>query len=147
MVRVFLSSEGGTPMNNLQKEKIVILRANGESYSKIADVLGISINTIKSFCRRNNLGGVASAGTKQDSDALCNQCGAPLRQIAGKKQKKFCSNKCRMAWWNSHPEKINRIAVRTFTCQTCGQDFESYGKRERKYCSRSCYGKSKAVRF
>jgi DNA-binding CsgD family transcriptional regulator len=37
-------------MNNLQKEQIVILRANGESYSKIADVLGISINTIKSFC-------------------------------------------------------------------------------------------------
>lgn len=102
-------------MNNLQKEQIVILRANGESYSKIADVLGISINTIKSFCRRNNLGGVASAGTKQEGDALCNQCGAPLKQIAGKKQKRFCSNKCRMAWWNSHPEKINRIAVRAFT--------------------------------
>ena len=73
-------------MNNLQKEQIVILRANGESYSKIADVLGISINTIKSFCRRNNLGGVASAGTKQDSDALCNQWGT-TKKIAGKKQK------------------------------------------------------------
>jgi ribosomal protein L34E len=84
---------------------------------------------------------------KGSSYALCNQCGAPLKQIAGKKQKRFCSNKCRMAWWNSHPEKINRIAVRAFTCQTCGQDFESYGKRERKYCSRACYGKSMAVRF
>ena len=34
-----------------------------------------------------------------------------------------------MAWWNSHPEKKTNIAVRTFTCQTCGQDFENYGKR------------------
>jgi endogenous inhibitor of DNA gyrase (YacG/DUF329 family) len=144
MVRVFLSSEGGTPMNNLQKEQIVILRANGESYSKIADALGISVNTVKSFCRRNNLGGVAS---KPIDDTFCRQCGAPLKQIAGKKQKRFCSDKCRMLWWNRHPEKMNRKAIREFTCQTCGQVFEAYGKRERKYCSRTCYGKSKAVRL
>lgn len=147
IVKGFFDLKRGVSMNNLQKEQIAILRGNGESYSKIADVLGISINTIKSFCRRNNLGGVASSEIKQEGDGLCNQCGGPLKQIAGQKQKRFCSNKCRMAWWNSHPEKINRIGVRTFTCQTCGQDFESYGKRERKYCSRACYGKSKAVRF
>ncbi|MDW7652057.1 MAG: hypothetical protein SCK29_12300 [Bacillota bacterium] len=97
-------------MNNLQKEQISILRGNGESYSKIADVLGISINTIKSFCRRNNLGGVASAGTKQESDGTCNQCGAPLKQIAGKKQKRFCSNKCRIVYAELKGPKADGIA-------------------------------------
>jgi len=33
-------------MNELQKEKIIEFRQLGLSYSKIADALGISINTI-----------------------------------------------------------------------------------------------------
>jgi transcriptional regulator with XRE-family HTH domain len=134
-------------MNNLQKERITLLRANGDSYAKIAEALGISINTIKSYCRRNNLGGVAPVGSKSLDDTFCHQCGAPLKHNVGKKQKRFCSDKCRMSWWNSHPEKMNRKATREFICQTCGQVFEAYGKRERKYCSRTCYGKSKTVQL
>ena len=39
-----------------------------------------------------------------------------------------------MAWWNAHPEAVNHKSLREFTCQTCGRCFESYGKRERKFC-------------
>lgn len=129
-----------------QKEAIRQLRAEGQSYTKIADTLGISENTVKSYCRRNNLGGVAFTMTDPMEGTFCRQCGAQLKQSIGKKQKQFCSDKCRMAWWNAHPEAVNRKSVKLYTCQTCGQEFEGYGKRERKYCSRTCYGKANAVR-
>ena len=92
-------------MDNLQKKQIILLRRSGESYSKIADALGISINTVKSFCHRNNLAG---GQVFQAHAMFCPQCGAKLQQITGRKKKNFCSDKCRMAWWNSHPEKMNR---------------------------------------
>ncbi len=132
-------------MKGLQKEQIALLRAGGESYNRIADTLGLSINTVKSYCRRNNLGGVASIVYESGDGRFCCQCRVTLRQTTGKKQKRFCSDKCRMTWWNAHPEDVNHKTVRVFTCQTCGQNFETYGKRKRKYCSHSCYGRSKAV--
>ncbi|MDD4803117.1 MAG: RNA polymerase subunit sigma-70 [Syntrophomonas sp.] len=133
-------------MNGLQKEQITLLRAGSKSYAIIANTLGLSINTVKSYCRRNNLGGNATIMSEPMDGKFCFQCGMLLKQTSGKKQKRFCSDKCRIAWWNAHPEEVNHKTVRAFTCQTCGQNFETYGKRERKYCSRTCYGKSKAVR-
>jgi transposase len=134
-------------VNFQQKETIRQLRAGGHSYTKIADILDISENTVKSYCRRNNLGGIASTITEPVEGAFCRQCGTQIKQNLGKKQKQFCSDKCRMAWWNAHPEAVNRKSIKLYTCQTCGQDFEGYGKRERKYCSRACYGKARAVRL
>ncbi len=133
-------------MNGLQKERIALLRAEGKSYTKIADTLGLSINTVKSYCRRNNLGGNATIMSDPVDGTFCCQCGVPLKQTIGKKQKRFCSDKCRMAWWNAHPEEVKHKTIRAFTCHTCGKYFEAFGKRERKYCSRACYGRSKAVR-
>ena len=132
-------------MNTLQKDAIQQLRIEGKSYAKIADVLGISENTIKSYCRRNNLGGVALAAIEPVNSTHCRRCGELLKQTAGKKQKQYCSDHCRMAWWNAHSEAVTRKSIQRFICRTCGQGFEGYGKRERKYCSRDCYGKSKAV--
>lgn len=42
-------------MTNEQKAKITELRHNGVSYASIASALGISKETVKSFCRRNSL--------------------------------------------------------------------------------------------
>ena len=133
-------------MNQQQKEKIIKMRRDGFSYSRISKALGISENTVKSFCRRNNLGSANKESFFQRDGILCRQCKTPLTQIAGVKQKRFCSDKCRMAWWNDHPEAVNRKAIYAFTCPICGRDFESYGNKKRKYCSRTCYGRSKAVR-
>lgn len=137
---------GGIVMTQQQKEIVIKMRREGCSYSRISKALGISKNTVKSFCRRNNLGGVTLKSHNQIDNAFCRQCGAPLTHTIGAKQKRFCSAKCRMAWWNAHPEAVNRKAIYTFTCAHCGAAFESYGNKHRKYCSRACYGKSKAVR-
>jgi DNA-binding NarL/FixJ family response regulator len=43
-------------MDSNQKQRIEHLRTQGESYAFIAKELGISVNTIKSYYQRNNLG-------------------------------------------------------------------------------------------
>ncbi len=126
-------------MNELQKEKIIEFRQLGLSYSKISDALGISINTIKSFCRRNNLGGHLGKENKNVNKSFCKNCGNKLKQIPGKKPLKFCSDECRVKWWNTHPELVNKKAIYSFKCANCNQPFKSYGNSKRKYCSHPCY--------
>lgn len=46
-------------MNNIEREQIISLRAAGQSYARIADALNLSVNSVKSFCRRNALNGAA----------------------------------------------------------------------------------------
>lgn len=131
-------------MTNTQKDRIAYMRGKGESYSGIAKTLGISENTVKSYCRRNNLGAEFTAGQPiAETTAPCANCGHPLSQTPGAKKLRFCSDKCRMAWWNTHPEAVNRKAVYSFTCASCGAEFESYGNNRRKYCSRACFGLSR----
>jgi len=135
-------------MNLKQKESILHLRGEGFSYSKISEMLRISENTVKSFCRRNSIVSPATVmNQEQMAEYGCHQCGAPLTQTPGAKQKRFCSDKCRMAWWNAHPEAVNHKIVQQVTCKFCGQVFTSHGSRVRKYCSRSCYAQAKAVRI
>ena len=43
-------------MTNQQKEQIRTMRLQGIGYVKIGKILGISDNTVRSFCRRNGLG-------------------------------------------------------------------------------------------
>ena len=40
-------------MTQQQKEQISKLRASGASFGKIASALGMSVNTVKSYCKRN----------------------------------------------------------------------------------------------
>lgn len=126
-----------------QKERIRHMRVEGLSYARIAETLCVSENTVKSFCRRNNLGGVSKGRTE---GVVCRQCAAPLLRTVGAKRKKFCRDQCRMMWWNNHPEAVQRKAFYPYTCAFCGSLRQSYGNKKRKYCSRTCYGKSRAVR-
>lgn len=125
-------------MTTQQKEQIALLRSQGESYARIADSMGLSENTVKSYCRRNGI----TPLTTQESDpgTVCDQCGQPLVHTPGTRKKRFCSNKCRMQWWYSHPETMQRKAVYHFTCPICGMEFISYGNPKRIYCSRACFG-------
>lgn len=132
-------------MTKEQRDAIVKLRGKGYGYGWIADSLGISVNTVKSFCRRNHLNEILPAdGVKTnltlDEDAhFCQCCGKPVVQVRGRKRKKFCSDKCRMTWWNSHLDKVNRKANYEFVCQHCKKPFTVYGNANRKYCSHECY--------
>lgn len=96
-------------------------------------MLGISDNTVRSFCRRNGLGDAAK------NTVACKHCGKLIKIIPKQKPRKFCSDACRTAWWNSHPDCVDRKAVYAYTCSHCGKPFTAYGNKERKYCSHGCY--------
>lgn len=119
-------------MTDEQKQQIIALRRNGAGYGSIASHLDISINTVKSFCRRHSL-------AAPPTDSLCEQCGRPIAQNPGRKRKRFCSDACRNKWWNSHLDLVKRKAVYTFTCPACGKEFTVYGNSHRKFCSHACY--------
>ena len=125
-------------MTNEQRMIVSALRVQGMGYGAIARKVGISENTVKSFCRRN-----AQKEEKtlvgNDREHLCLCCGAPVAQNAGRKEKKFCSDKCRNRWWNAHLDQVDRRAVRQITCVGCGKTFSVYGQAARKYCSHECY--------
>ena len=126
-------------MTTAQKQRIEFLRGKGESYAAIADDLGISENTVKSYCRRNNIR-IAISKEQLETTNTCAKCGCPLAHTPGAKRKRFCSDQCRMAWWKAHPEAVDRKAVYRFLCPTCAELFEAYGNANRKYCSRACFG-------
>ncbi len=128
-------------MTYAQKQRIAALRASGDSYAGIAAALGMSENTIQSHCRRHGLGSNAMKGGG-NTGIGCAHCGKLLGKRR-QKNKRFCSDKCRMAWWKEHPEELNRKAVYHFTCAYCGTSFGSYGNNHRKYCSRACYSRAK----
>ena len=127
-------------MTDNQKIQIAKMRSAGDGYGKIAQKLGISLNTIKSFCRRNDIDGTITPAAKETKEiTYCENCGQEIRQIAKQKRKRFCCDKCRNAWWNKHLGQVRRKTVYHFTCPQCGKEFHIYGDKRRKYCSHDCY--------
>lgn len=121
-------------MTNEQKEQIAVLRRQGYGYSKIAQTLSISENTVKSYCRRNGLCSDALNNT-----AACKKCGKLIIIKEKCKPRQFCSDRCRVAWWNSHQRQSHAKTIYHFVCEKCGAPFESNGNKSRKYCSHDCY--------
>jgi len=74
-----------------------------------------------------------------DTEKTCLNCGKPVMQTPGRKEKKFCCDHCRNVWWNSHLSLVKRRAMYEFVCPGCGKTFYAYGNRNRKYCSHECY--------
>lgn len=127
-------------MTETQKRQIANLRADGASYGKISEELGIAVSTIKTYCTRHGLGGVAAVSLKgNEVEHFCKCCGEPLLQVFGRKEKRFCSDKCRNKWWNTHLDIVNRRANYDFVCAFCKKEFISYGNKKRKYCNHKCY--------
>jgi len=134
-------------MTIYQKEQIRQMRIKGDSYGVIADALGLSKNTVKSFCRRCGSDTAAAPAMETEDKDVCPQCGVSLNHTPRKRQKRFCSDACRLAWWKSHSDKLNRQATYSFTCAVCGKPFTAYGNNRRKYCSRACFGQSRRVAY
>lgn len=124
-------------MTKEQKLRIEELRKAGMGYKQIANETGVSLNNVKSYCRRNEL----QSNNLQNSDikSICVQCGEPMVHIPKKKQKRFCSDDCRRRWWNAHPDQVKRGTIHSIVCPGCGKEFSVYGNPNRKYCSHSCY--------
>lgn len=128
-------------MTDTQKDRIRQMKADGFGYIKIARELGLPENTVKSFCRREGLNAAAdTAGLPVDGEkGICLCCGVQVKQNPGRKMKKFCSDKCRNKWWNSHQDRVKRRAHYEFVCACCKKPFTAYGNAGRKYCSHACY--------
>ncbi len=116
-------------MTNEQRDRITTMRQNGCGYIKIAQELDLSINTVKSYCRRQK-----SVVTKEET-ARCAECGKPI-DISTRGGKRFCSDSCRMKWWNKHPKAHMPYKA---NCAFCGKEIQMRRKAERKYCSHRCY--------
>ena len=123
-------------MKKQEQETINTMRLQGKSASEIAWALGISVNTVRSHIRRH---------PELHGGKPCKNCGKQISVLPGRKEKLFCSDKCRMAWWNSHREQVQKKAYYRFTCTRCGKEFESYGNKNRKFCCRDCYLRSRSA--
>ena len=123
-------------MDYLTEKAITQLQFQGYGYRRIANLLNLPVETVKSHCKRHPL-----TPAKAEKLSLCLQCGADVGQKPHRKKKRFCSDKCRSAWWNAHPaDSPGKTAA---VCQFCGKEFPSYPVKNRKFCSRACYFKSK----
>lgn len=128
-------------MTNGEKQQIARMLKQGLGHTEIAGTLGMSVNTVKSYCRRSGLRR-STIGAKQESEKaqktaedMCRQCGAALVHTPGRKKKQFCSDACRLSWWHAHRE-LGRNA-RTELCPSCGKTFIT--DRVQTYCSHGCY--------
>ncbi len=129
-------------MTDDQKQAISRLRSEGWGYNKISGFIGVNENTVKSYCRRNNLTGYGSKFVKERPNApygRCKNCGAIVEQDPKRKTKLFCSDDCRMKWWGLHRDQIKHRAVKSITCPNCGKQIIVYGNASRKYCCHECY--------
>lgn len=130
-------------MTDCEKKQILELNNKGLGYSKIANTLNLPLNTVKSFLYRLN---IKRGKTEKTNDrTVCRYCGKPL-QTTSNRVKKFCSDSCRMAWWNTHQEYIMRTAYYSFVCPQCGETFTVYGNSKRVYCSRGCFAVARRIR-
>ena len=50
-------------MTDQEKQHIAVMRSAGESYKAIAKALNLSLNTVQTFCRRNQLTGIRAGGS------------------------------------------------------------------------------------
>jgi len=126
-------------MTEEQKTQIINLRDEGYSYGEIASALNISVNTVKSFCRRNDKAKEDKENLEEEQYDNCKYCGRKLEKNHRGKPKKFCSEKCRREWWKENKDKHEKKAFYTLTCQGCGIEFQSYGNKDRKFCTHACY--------
>ena len=124
-------------MTNHQKTELDRMRRQGANAPSIAEKLELPLATIRSYIYRHPL---------KEQENTCPACGKKIETGAvGRKRRRFCSDACRMAWWNSHLTDVNKQAFYSITCQHCGKEFMSYGNKNRKYCSRECYNNSRSA--
>lgn len=123
-------------MDNKDKENIKYLRETGKSYEEVSQILGINRNTVKSYCKRAGIKGIMII---PDGKVRCLNCNNVVSQNSGRKKKKFCNDKCRLEWWNSHRELVQHKNVEEITCICCGSTFKASGNKTRKYCCQRCY--------
>lgn len=120
-------------MTDELKDRILALRRDGLNFSKIAKILDIPTDTVRTYLNRFN----------QKYENRCRMCECKIVSAPHHKKKIFCSDKCRLEWWNVHQGVVRRKAFYKYVCPFCGKEFIAYGNAKRKYCSRGCYANAR----
>ena len=126
-------------MDFATQSKIRELSMGGYGYRKIASVLNISPNSVKSYLKRNPVDNVDFLDFQ-----ICKYCGVSLESENTRPDKVFCSKKCKNQWWNRNPN-VKSKSIELLVCPCCNKQFYSYKSRSRKYCSMKCYDKTRGV--
>ena len=126
-------------MTNIEKKRINTLRFSGSSYKEIATLLAMKESTVKSYCSRNHLTDKDIRAQASNKAGCCQQCGAHIEQQAKRKPRRFCSDECRVKWWNEHRQLKRHRETHLVNCDGCGTAFMVYGSQSRKYCTHECY--------
>ena len=108
-------------LSEKDKRDMDLLYAQGNNYKEISTALNLSYKQVYRY----------SKGTL---GVRCLQCGKAIKQTPHKRQKKFCSDKCRIKWWNHNADLNTRTPHHTHDCDRAV---------EQKYCSRECYDKAR----
>lgn len=124
-------------MTQQEKESVRRFRLRGKSCAAIASALGLSESAVKSFCRRDGLPDADTCKAVRQP-AACKQCGKPLPERRKGKPREFCSDACRMIWWNRRRHLVFPKGTHALSCHACGRLFKSYDPK-RKCCCRACY--------
>lgn len=123
-------------MTDEEKKTAMKMIERGYGYRIIASQLGLSVNTVKSFCHRQKVKGTDIPMTYVPYRD-CLWCGELLAQLPHKKKKKFCSDKCRLAYWNDQPEELRKRTHHECVCEFCGKTFLK--PKPQRFCSTACY--------
>lgn len=118
-------------MTQEQKTLILYYREQHMTYREIGEKLGLSPDTVKTFCRRNT---PQEDRTETSASSQCRNCGAPVHLLPGRRERLFCSPACRTAYWRKH----NLLGGTPRYCAGCGALLTG-GSASRKYCSHACY--------
>lgn len=136
-------------MNESQRRQIWQLRHEGLGYGTIAKTLNLSRDTVKKYCGRNpelkGLGSLVKENLDEGGGSYCKTCHQVLVHKATGRPKKFCSDRCRKVWWDTHLDDHEkpRTAYHEVTCQNCGRSFLAYASPTRKFCGHPCYIQSR----
>lgn len=118
-------------MTKEQKTLILYYREQHMTYRQIGKKLGLSPDTVKTFCCRNT---PQEDRTEASASSQCRNCGAPVHPLPGRRERLFCSPACRTAYWRKH----NLLGKDPRYCAGCGALLTG-GSASRKYCSHACY--------
>ena len=132
-------------MTDQEKVNVRRRRERGESYGAIAKIMGLNVNSVKSFCRREKIQvGVITVTDSDDSPELideqaiplttkqkrlCELCGEPVL-VLSRQANCFCSDS-RIKYWRGSRKSY----ATEHTCQT----WSYLRKKDRNYCSHNCY--------
>ena len=135
-------------MTSTEKSRIDELRAQGFGYKRIARMLGVSVSTVQSHCRRaqpspsapsKGSSAIAAMSINSAPDTvdkpICKQCGTVIVRRPHRRPRLFCSDTCRQKYWYQH--RAGASTATSHICPTCGQTFAT--SRPQIYCSHDCY--------